>query len=1551
MLAFILAILSIVHLSGQTSCVRDITPPVFQACTSDTTIVLSDGTCDSVMTFAYPSITDNCDQIGFADDFAPSEWVVEQFGDANPHEGKFITNLAPAAIAITGNPGDLTDPFDPAVFDTIKVCKHFVVGGMVTFSWNAEMTGSSAIGQFVNDESWYVHDGNRVDLAISGAGPLTGGPINILVTPGDSLCFYVQSNSIGDYDSLTITDWNFTQSRVYALSPTPVATSPTGASFLLGMGTHTITWEAIDSSGNTATCDFDVTVQQAFDPDAACKNINLSLDSICRTVVIPEMVYSGDTTRGFCNDAFTLTIEDQWGNIVPDNIVNGSYSGQELNYSLYVKQTNNSCWGTILVEDKYPPQIVCRDDTMDCFTFQNNFTPPSVIDNCSQARAILIDELVESKRSDPDFIKVITQTWVAEDAYGNTSAPCTQVIRVQRFPIGAVTPPVADTSIDCRVNIKTLPSGAPDPSVSGVPTLNGQSIYPFGDAYCNVFVTFRDIDFQEVGCTKKILRIWSVSELWGGQEFPRYFTQNIKIVDTSGPVVTLPRTFLEATTGKRSCEANVWLPEAQYFDECHDIEGIIIRYTGGVLYTNGGLIKLPVGIHNVEYDVFDKCYNHTSIFLEVRVRDETPPVAVCHRHTTVGIHNKGYADVLAQEFDDGSFDECLLDSMQVRRMEQVDPCGAGSNEWGRTVRFCCDDIGKTIQVELRVWDASGNFNRCMVSVEVQDKVPPTIICPPDITVDCRFDWDPNHLEVFGDIVAHDSLRQPINIHSDTLNFSGPAFDGVAYDNCPMAVDTSSDVTNINNCGTGYILRFFTITDAQGAQNFCTQRISFVQKDTFGLINITWPLDYLEQDSCNTALFNPDFLPDSSARPTFTMEDECSLVGATYKDDTVRVTRIGDACFKVIRHWQVIDWCQEVDGVFKRWAHDQVLKMINTIPPEFTSACRDTMKCFYNADCSAGTITLTETATDDCTPANELFWQYRIDLGNDGTWDIYQRDSNTLTRAFPIDTHRIEWQVEDKCGNYVKCDYLFEMRNCKAPTAYCKNGLVVELTPMDTTTPPDGVPDVERVTVLASDLDAGSSHVCGYPVVLSFSSDTSDTERVYDCDSLGIRDVEIWVTDLVNGNTSVCKTTVNVQDNNNVDICPANLTGVIAGAIATDKDQMIDGVEVLLDGSNGMKVASDQKGVFAFPPMPLGSSYKIIPSKDDDYMKGVSTRDLVTIQKHLLGIKTINSPYQLIAADANNSGSVSTSDVATLRKLILGRVDRLSKVGSWRFVEKEFVFTDPANPFATPFPEQHDLDPFDRDIKMNFIGIKIGDVNGDIKLGNLQNVDVRSDRSMEITMNQLDLKQGDVYEITLSTEDIEVYEGYQFTLNFDPNVIRVLEVIPNDEIDMGLSNFNLNEMENGKITTSWSSLATNVDKQLFNIKLQAFRNVQLSDVFRIATKGLQAEAYGTDGSLQSVNLGYRTESVEAYDNYFALYQNEPNPWTDITTIGFHLPKAQKVVMTIYDHTGKVLYVTEGDFEKGYNEFAVDRSEVTFSGTIFYQLNTDGHTATRKMVVLR
>ena len=114
----------------------------------------------------------------------------------------------------------------------------------------------------------------------------------------------------------------------------------------------------------------------------------------------------------------------------------------------------------------------------------------------------------------------------------------------------------------------------------------------------------------------------------------------------------------------------------------------------------------------------------------------------------------------------------------------------------------------------------------------------------------------------------------------------------------------------------------------------------------------------------------------------------------------------------------------------------------------------------------------------------------------------------------------------------------------------------------------------------------------------------------------------------------------------------------------------------------------------------------------DVANGVSTYDMVLIRLHILGVEDLTSPYQLIAADANNSGSISTLDLLEIQMVILNMLDEYPNNSSWRFIDRAYEFPNPADPWEDDFPEYVLVQDIQQEIyDVDFIGVKIGDVNG------------------------------------------------------------------------------------------------------------------------------------------------------------------------------------------------------------------------------------------------
>ncbi|AEE52503.1 dockerin type I domain-containing protein [Haliscomenobacter hydrossis] len=172
---------------------------------------------------------------------------------------------------------------------------------------------------------------------------------------------------------------------------------------------------------------------------------------------------------------------------------------------------------------------------------------------------------------------------------------------------------------------------------------------------------------------------------------------------------------------------------------------------------------------------------------------------------------------------------------------------------------------------------------------------------------------------------------------------------------------------------------------------------------------------------------------------------------------------------------------------------------------------------------------------------------------------------------------------------------------------------------------------------------------------------------------------------------------------------------IFGHVKSQTGSLMAGVNLRMEATGIAPISQNtqvgQTKFSFFEPRGSISSYRhVIPSKNDDILNGVSTLDLIQIQKHILNIKPFHSPYQYIAADINRSGSVTTLDMIQLRKVILNIEPKFVNNSSWRFLDENHIFQNPADPLKEYLPESIRVAYLGNPRHIGFIGIKIGDVN-------------------------------------------------------------------------------------------------------------------------------------------------------------------------------------------------------------------------------------------------
>ena len=805
-------------------------------------------------------------------------------------------------------------------------------------------------------------------------------------------------------------------------------------------------------------------------------------------------------------------------------------------------------------------------------------------------------------------------------------------------------------------------------------------------------------------------------------------------------------------------------------------------------------------------------------------------------------------------------------------------------------------------------------------------------------------------------------------------FDATANDWLISDNCWYPDVEETVEGSLNECGVGTLYKTITATDKCGNQSSDRQTLHVVSRSDFEVVFPSDVLAYCDEDGLNLAA-----TPEGAGYPEIS-DDDCELIGVTFSDEKYDI--VEGACYKILRTWKIVDWCVYSPDLHQHYpdiivddrlvasedrccvhrnlkddgdgyiTYLQVIKVIDDNAPVVT--CNELPEgCIYDANCDETPVTYDlGSATDICTPASDLRYRYFVKPYEKNVPAAYvYGEGHVLSGTYPVGTHGVCLIASDLCGNEDTCYTTFTIRDCKKPTPYCYNGIATVI-----------MPSSGSVDIWAIDLDAGSYDNCTPKDKLRFTFEpvNPDEDPLYDpemrssyrtltCDNIGQISVTIYVWD-EEGNYEFCETYVLVQPGS--DACPDISLTTLEGQITTSQSVTVEFVKVGLENSSNSypEFSTQVNGKYVFTGLQGQKTYRIVPERNNDFTNGISTLDILEIQKHLLGVKPLVGPYSLIAADINGDRKLSAVDLVQLRKVVLGVVETLPNDKSWRFLPAGETFADNQNPWDYQETTEIAIEDQDR-IEANFIGVKIGDVNNSNKANSqqLQQAEVRDNQPLVLEIADQTVEAGQEVAIQILAREFKHIEGFQFTL-----LGRDLEILGTEPgaLQVTPDNFGLNRSKAGILTASWnevSPVSVTDGATLFTIMARATKDVKLSEVLALNNSVTVSEGYQNDAI---INLELKAnEALNGIDMHrFALLQNNPNPFNGETSIGFVLPNAGTATLRIIDVNGKEVYRESGSYTKGYHRLTIKRKDLQASGVYYYQLESGSDVAIKKLVVI-
>jgi hypothetical protein len=251
------------------------------------------------------------------------------------------------------------------------------------------------------------------------------------------------------------------------------------------------------------------------------------------------------------------------------------------------------------------------------------------------------------------------------------------------------------------------------------------------------------------------------------------------------------------------------------------------------------------------------------------------------------------------------------------------------------------------------------------------------------------------------------------------------------------------------------------------------------------------------------------------------------------------------------------------------------------------------------------------------------------------------------------------------------DLDFSVVDCVAPTVECVNGITVILYPVATGGCEAKIPITDFL--VSTNFDCAEPLNFAIYEVSQISSGINPLQEpmdsvLFNCDLGETLILELYVWDnafnpysvqpdgSIGGvNYNYC-TTYALLESFISNCCYVEPMPDLIITVKTDAGVGIEDVELQIFGESFFDYFTDENGEFEGYHQSVGP-ITITPHMDVLPTNGISTLDQILIQKHILGVQTFDSPYKMIAADVNNSTTISMADVIQLRKLTLGDVFR------------------------------------------------------------------------------------------------------------------------------------------------------------------------------------------------------------------------------------------------------------------------------------------------------
>ncbi len=407
---------------------------------------------------------------------------------------------------------------------------------------------------------------------------------------------------------------------------------------------------------------------------------------------------------------------------------------------------------------------------------------------------------------------------------------------------------------------------------------------------------------------------------------------------------------------------------------------------------------------------------------------------------------------------------------------------------------------------------------------------------------------------------------------------------------------------------------------------------------------------------------------------------------------------------------------------------------------------------------------------------------------------------------------------------------------------------------------------------------------------------------------------------------------------------------ISGVITRHNSVPEEGVTVHCTNANDVVTGAD--GVFTFTDLPSGEDYVISATKESDPNEFITVLDALKTADIVLDFANGVSPFQILAADVNNSSIVSTIDIVELLK-IADKIQGITNPNYWRIFGSDFSFAGGCVFQGTP---------------AECIGIFLGNVTEDVdtlemiatKLGD---VAIDADHfpppvdapEPVLYFQDKSVAQDEEFEVEIFVEDFIKIAGFQHTLSWDPAILELLSI--ENPLDYNLlANEDFSDQgllpALGTMSNTLEGVTIDDGSVLYSLRFKALSDVpSLSGMLDFTEDIIQQQMVYRPEEYELYLLNHHYESAVTTSNEeitsLENFEAYPNPIENHLMLNASFEHIEKAEVSLINSVGQI--IQRWNFEENSIHKQLNLNDLP-KGVYVLKLSTDDGLLTKSLVKL-